>query len=334
MILITGGCGYIGAHCAIDLINKNYEILIIDNLSNSNLSNLEAIQKITNVKVNFFEGDVRDINFLNKIFNENKIESVIHLAGLKSVSESFSDPIKYYSNNLEGTITLLEKIQKNKIKNLIFSSSATVYGNKHPIPWRENVELEVPLSPYAQTKYFVEKILENCVKKYDLNVGILRYFNPVGYHSSGIIGEKVSDQNNLLPSIVNYLIGNSAHLNVYGNDYETRDGTGVRDYIHINDLVSGHLSALEYIKSNKGYHIWNLGRGEGYSVLEIIDIFEEVSKRKIKYSFKPRRQGDLSSYWCDPQKAIDQLNWKAKKNVYEMVRDSMPYIENQSKKTN
>tara|TARA_Y100000591_G_scaffold324043_1_gene342843 strand:+ start:39 stop:1046 length:1008 start_codon:yes stop_codon:yes gene_type:complete len=333
MILVTGGLGYIGSHFIVQLLKEDTDLLIIDNLSNSKLDNLKFIENLTKKKINFIECDTRDKKNINKIFLNETIDTIIHFAGLKSISESFEKSSEYFSNNISGTSNLLDSALKNNVNNFIFSSSATVYGNKHPSPWKESQEIKLPESPYAISKIVSEKILENASRfQINFKVGVLRYFNPIGYHESGYIGENIATSKNLIPAIINYLLGNSKILNVYGNDYETHDGSCVRDYVHINDLVDGHLKALKYIKnSNKNFDIWNLGSGCGYSVFQIINIFEKLTNSKIKISMSPRRNGDLPYFWADISKAKKELNWAPVKHIEEMIADSLNHYNYLSK---
>ena len=334
MILVTGGCGYIGSHFVIKLLEKEKEVLVIDNFSNSSREIIKKMNQIKNISNIFIEGDIRDKNLLEKIFSENKIGTVAHFAGLKSIVESIERPIAYYSSNVFGSICLFDSMKKANINNLIFSSSATVYGNNYALPWNENLHLGIPKNPYAKSKLFVENILKD-ISKHDKNwgIGVLRYFNPIGSHNSGIIGENiVNEEGNLIPSIIRVLLGKSSHLNIYGDDYNTSDGTGVRDYIHVNDLTDGHIRALDYIKKNRGFNIWNLGSGKGYSVFEIIKTFEDIIGRKIPYKIKKRRKGDLSEYWADVTKANRELKWKAQSDLKKMVKDTLNYIDRHNSK--
>ena len=328
MILVTGGCGYIGSHQIVKLIENDFDVISIDNYSNSSPDIIEKINQITNSSNKFIDGDIRDIELLDKIFFENKISSVIHFAGLKSISESIEDPLKYYSSNVNGSLALFRAMKKAAINKIIFSSSATVYGDKHHLPWHEKLELDMPLSPYAQSKLIIEEILKSISSSSNKwRVGILRYFNPIGSHKSGIIGENTyQEAGNLIPSIIKVILKESPYLNVFGADYNTSDGTGVRDYLHIDDLLDGHLKALNFLESNEGFHIWNLGRGKGYSVLEVISAFEELLGDKVPYKIQDRRRGDLSKYWAEVLKAKEELNWKAKIDIKGMVKDTLRYV--------
>ncbi len=327
MILLTGGCGYLGSHCAVELLNNGYEIIIIDNFSNSDKNIHKHIEYIAKKKVKLIECDIRDRKKLDDIFFNNKIESVFHFAGLKSISDSFNKPKDYYSVNIIGTAVLLELMVKYCVSKIIFSSSATIYSDYSKLPWHEKIELKIPESPYAQSKVIIEKLLKNFSLNHNfLKVAILRYFNPVGAHHSGLIGENSTNSTNLFPEIIKYLNNEIPHINIYGNNFDTHDGYGVRDYIHVSDLINGHIEALNFIlKHNKTYNydVWNLGSGKGRSVLEIINAFEKKLNRKLKYVIKPRRKGDLGQYWADINKAKRELGWDPKKTLNEIVEDSL-----------
>ena len=326
MILVTGASGYIGSHFFTKLIENNNKCLGFDNFSRSNPDIIEKIKKLTGKKVNFLEGNLNNEKFLEKIFNNNKIKSVIHFAGFKSISESINNPLEYYNCNVVNTIKLLEKMEKHGVKNIIFSSSATVYNPKSKSPLNEDQHVYYPDNPYSQSKYIIEKILKELSRSRNFNVGILRYFNPIGCHSSGIIGENlVHEAGNLIPSIIKVINKSSPTLEIYGNDYLTKDGTGVRDYLHIDDLVEGHIKALAYIKKNRGYHLWNLGSGKGYSVLEIIHAFEKELNYHLPYIFKKRRKGDIDQYWADIGKAKDELNWDSNFKLDQIVKNVLNY---------
>ena len=328
MILVTGGCGYIGAHCVVSLIQNNYNVIVIDNFSNCSPNSSKSIQSILGKNVNIIKCDIRDKELLDKIFKKNCIESVFHFAGLKSISESFVSPLDYYSVNVMGTITLLEVMKKNNVNNLIFSSSATVYNKLDPLPWNEKLKIGLPDNPYAQTKYIVEKLLMNFYESNkSFNAGVLRYFNPIGSHKSGLIGDKIDGSTNLVPTISSYLLNKRSYLPVYGDDYDTFDGSGVRDYIHIDDLIDGHIKALEYIINHKGYHVWNLGSGKGYSVFEMIKMFEKLSNKSFNLKILNKREGDLSEYWADISKAKNELMWYPKNDINKMVSDTLLYLE-------
>ncbi len=325
MILVTGGSGYIGSHSILKLLKKNYEIISLDNYSNSSSKIYNNIQSLTKKKINFIKGDLRDSKILRKIFSNFKIEAVLHFAGLKSINESYQKPFDYFSNNLMGSVNLINEMCNANINKILFSSSATVYGNNHPLPWKEDLKLNLPSSPYAQTKILVEDFLSSkFLANNEWSIGILRYFNPVGSKISGSIQISSNKEfNNLIPSILKVLKNETEYLSIYGNDYDTHDGTGVRDYIHIDDLVDGHISALKYIEKDKGFNIWNLGRGSGYSVLEIVREFEYIIGKKIPYRFMPRRKGDISEYWADVTKSKKDLDWHSKKSLRNMVSDSL-----------
>lgn len=330
MILVTGGCGYLGSHFIVKLIEEGIDVISLDNFSNSSHEVIDRIKTITDSSLKFIEGDIRDSTILEKIFSKNNISSVVHFAGLKSIAESFERPLDYYSSNVNGSISLFKAMNKAGINKIIFSSSATVYGNLYPLPWHEELHLQMPPSPYAQTKLIIEEILKSLSSsEINLSVGILRYFNPIGSHKSGLIGENISNENgNLIPSIIRVLSGKSSYLSIFGNDYDTPDGTGVRDYLHINDLLDGHIKALNYIESNKGYNIWNLGTGRGCSVLEVLKEFEKLIGKEIPYKFKSRRKGDISKYWAEVSKAKKELQWTATNGIQEMIKDSLNYISN------
>lgn len=329
-VLVTGGTGYIGSHTALELINNNNDIIIIDNLSNSSIKVIDRLNDLSNTKINFIKGDIRDIKLLKSIFNNNNIKSVIHFAGLKSVKESVHDPISYYDNNVGGTLSLLEVMDINKVNNLVFSSSATVYGIPKTIPITENVPIGNTKNPYGTSKYFVEKILNDIYlanKKWSMV--ILRYFNPIGAHSSGKIGDNPNGiPNNLLPYICQVAIGKLKALSIFGNDYNTKDGTGVRDYIHVVDLSISHVKALKKHFNDSGLHIYNIGTGKGYSVLDIIKSFEKVSNTKIPFNFVPRRDGDIDSCYSNCDKANKILNWQAKKDLNDMLLDAWNWQKN------
>ena len=327
-ILVTGGAGYIGSHTVVELLEEGEEIVIVDNFSNSKPEALEAIKKITNKNFKFYEVDILDEINLEKVFEENEIESVIHFAGLKAVGESVEKPLEYYHNNITGTLVLLKLMKKFNCKKIVFSSSATVYGSPKSLPIKE----EFPLSttnPYGATKLMIEQILQDLyVSDNDFAISILRYFNPIGAHSSGLIGEDPNDiPNNLMPYIVGVAAGELEILSVFGNDYPTKDGTGVRDYIHVVDLAKGHLKALDKIRKNNGVHIYNLGTGKGYSVLEIVNTFEKVNNLKINYRIAPRRSGDIAACYADPSKAKEEINWQAEKGIEEMCRDAWNFAK-------
>jgi UDP-glucose 4-epimerase len=330
-VLVTGGTGYIGSHTVVELQNAGYEAVIIDNLSNSNPEVLNRIEKITGKRPKFYEADIRDTAALKKIFEENPdIESCIHFAGLKAVGESVSKPMEYYNNNIYGTLCLVEAMRDAGVKNIVFSSSATVYGDPAFIPITEECPKGVCTNPYGWTKSMLEQILSDItVADKEWNVILLRYFNPIGAHKSGTMGENPSGiPNNLMPYITQVAVGKRDHLNVFGNDYDTHDGTGVRDYIHVVDLALGHVKALDKIKENCGLKIYNLGTGHGYSVLDIVKAFEKASGVKIPYEITARRPGDIATCYADASKAKKELGWEAKYEILEMCEDSWRWQKN------
>ncbi len=333
MILITGANGYIGSHFLIEVINRGLEYIAIDNFSRSNPDTLTQVEKITNNRINFVEGDIANEKITNKLFSDFKIDSVVHFAGFKSLVESIENPLNYYINNLSKTITLIQQMEKHNIHNIIFSSSATVYGGELKSPIHEDNKLGFPFSSYAQSKLFIEQVLKKMTQvKSQWNVGVLRYFNPIGCHHSGLIGENNNEKaSNLIPAIINVILKLQPYLEIYGKDFNTRDGTGVRDYLHVEDLVEGHVRALDYIKKNGGFNVWNLGSGKGYSVLEIINAFEKELKYQIPITYKPRRQGDVGEYWADVRKANKDLAWVAAKDMQLIVKDILRYSETLNK---
>ena len=322
-ILLTGGAGYIGSHTLVKLLNQNHEITVIDNLSNSKIESIKRVKTITGKELIFNKIDLCNIIELEKVFSSNQFEAVIHFAGLKAVGESVQKPLLYYYNNITGTINLCQMMIKNDIKNIVFSSSATVYGNPTSVPITEDFPIK-PANPYGNTKYIIETILKDIqIANPDWNVIILRYFNPVGAHESGLIGEDPNGiPNNLMPYISQVAVGRLPYLKVYGNDYPTKDGTGIRDYIHVVDLALGHLKALDKLSTKPGYCIYNLGTGQGYSVLDVITTFEKWSQRKIPYKIVGRRPGDIAECYADPSKANRELAWKAERNLDDMCRDT------------
>lgn len=323
MILITGGTGYIGSHTAVKLIEQGNDIVIFDNLYNSKLEVLDSIEKITGIRPKFYKADMLDKDALDKIFEENQIHCVIHFAGLKAVGESVEEPIKYFYNNITGTINLLMTMQKYNCKKIIFSSSATVYGTNQTMPLDETSPTGVT-NPYGRTKLIIEgmlKDLSNSDKEW--GIVLLRYFNPIGAHKSGLIGENPNGiPNNLMPYICKVASGELPVLNVFGNDYNTIDGTGVRDYIRVEDLAEGHVKSYDTIVSKKGLYVYNLGTGRGYSVLQVIDAFERINKIKINFKIAPRRAGDVAIVYADTRKAEEELGFKAQYNIEDMCRDS------------
>ncbi len=322
-ILLTGGLGYIGSHTAIELLGSGHEVVIIDNLSNSSSIVKNKIETISGKKIVFYKADVRNEKALSKIFAKNKIDAVIHFAGLKAVGESVKIPLDYYNNNIDSTITLVKVMQKYGCKNLIFSSSATVYGKAETMPIYENFPISAT-NPYGRTKLFIEQILSDVfVSDPTFNIVILRYFNPIGAHASGLIGEDPNGiPNNLMPYIVRVSLGKLDHLSVFGNDYDTKDGTGVRDYIHVVDLAKGHVAAISKLGGKGGYYVYNLGTGKGYSVLEIVNAFNKICGGKVKYEITARRPGDIDVCYASAKKAEKELGWKATKTLKEMCEDS------------
>lgn len=323
-ILLTGGTGYIGSHTAVELLNSGYDVVIIDNLYNSKKTVLDRIAAITGKKPSFYEGDVLNTELLIKIFKNEKIDAVIHFAGLKAVGESVAKPIFYYENNIGSTISLCKAMIETGVKNLVFSSSATVYGDPASVPINEDFPTGGTTNPYGTSKYMIERILMDWQKANpEQNVALLRYFNPVGAHQSGLIGEDPNGiPNNLMPYITQVAIGKRTELSVFGNDYATKDGTGVRDYIHVVDLAKGHVKAIEKLQAKVGIGIWNLGTGHGYSVLEVVKAFEKACGKEIKYKIAPRRAGDIAKCYADPAKANKELGWKAEYGIEEMCSDS------------
>ena len=329
-VLVTGGAGYIGSHTVVELLNKGRKVIIIDDFSNSKESVLDAIKEITKKTFKFYEGSYLDRELLEKIFKENEIDSVINFAGFKAVGESVQKPLEYYHNNVFGAINLLEVMKKYNVKNFIFSSSATVYGDPEKVPLDENCKIGGTTNPYGTSKLFIEQILQDLYKSDNSwNIVILRYFNPVGAHESGLIGEEPQGiPNNLMPYIVRVAAGILKELSIFGNDYNTKDGTGVRDYIHVVDLAKGHLAALDKLEKEKqGIFIYNLGTGNGYSVLEMVKAFEKATGKKVPYRIAERRAGDIAECYSNVEKAEKELNWKAEKGIEEMCRDSWKYIE-------
>ncbi len=325
-ILVTGGLGFIGSHTTVELIENGYDVIIIDNLSNSQKDVLNRLEKITGKKIKFYQDDVCDKLALEKIFKENKIDGVIHFAGFKAVGESVLKPLKYYRNNLDSTITLLEVMEEYSCYNIVFSSSATVYGNPKSLPIKEDFPLSTT-NPYGTTKLFIEHILEDLYVSNDKwNITILRYFNPIGAHKSGLIGENPNDiPNNLMPYIVKVATGELPKLRIFGNDYNTKDGTGVRDYIHVVDLAHGHVLALKNKES--GVKIYNLGTGIGTSVLELVNTFEEVNHLKINKEIVERRPGDIDACFASCDKALKEIGFKATHDIHEMCLDAYNFVK-------
>lgn len=324
MILVTGGAGYIGSHTICELQQTQHEVIVLDNFSNSTPVVFDKIKKITGKETHYIQADIRDENALNAIFEKYCIDSVIHFAGLKSVNESMSKPTEYFDVNVSGSIQLLKAMQKANVRKLIFSSSASVYGESDYFELNEDMPLGKPLSHYSLTKIMIEQALEALVESHpELQIGILRYFNPIGAHPSGFIGENPQQiPNNLVPYITQVAVGQLPFLNVYGHDYPTPDGTGIRDYIHVKDLALGHVAALEFLEHHKGKYTWNLGTGKGYSVLDVIHTFQEINQIKLPYQFKPRREGDIIACWANADKAQNELGWKAVFNLADMLKDA------------
>ena len=323
-ILVTGGCGYIGSHTCVELLNNGYEVIVVDNLVNSKRDVVDKIKNITGKNIVFYEGNVQDEQFLKSIFNQNKIDLVIHFAGLKAVGESVRMPLEYYQNNLDSTLVLLKVMKNFNVKKIIFSSSATVYGSNNNIPFKEEYEIGGTTNPYGTTKLFIEHILQDLsIADPDFSIVILRYFNPIGAHKSGLIGDNPNGiPNNLMPYIAKVAIGELPYLNVFGNDYPTHDGTGVRDYIQVVDLAIGHVKAISKVLNSNGVHIYNLGTGIGYSVIDVVNAFEKENNIKIPYVIQPRREGDIAKCYADCSKAFKELGFKAKYDIKDMVRDS------------
>lgn len=323
-ILVTGGAGYIGSHTVLQLLEAGQDVIVLDNLCNSSQESLLRVAELTGKQARFIEGDIRDAQKLATIFAENKVDAVIHFAGLKAVGESVEMPLNYYNNNVYGTLILCEAMQKAGVKNIVFSSSATVYGDPVSLPLREDMPTGHPTNPYGMSKLMVEHVLQDLFKSDpSWNIAILRYFNPAGAHPSGRIGENPNGiPNNLMPFITQVATGKREFLSVFGNDYNTHDGTGVRDYIHVEDLAAGHLKALEKLSQNVGIVTYNLGTGQGYSVLDMVKEFEKQSGKAIPYKIVPRRGGDVAACYADPQTAYEALNWKAERGLAEMCKDS------------
>ena len=329
-ILVTGGAGFIGSHTCVELINAGRDIVVMDNLSNSSEKSLERVTQITGKKVPFYKVDLLVVEGMNEIFEKEKIDAVIHFAGLKAVGESVKKPWEYYNNNITGTLNLVKVMREHGVKNIIFSSSATVYGNPAFVPITEECPKGVCTNPYGWTKSMLEQILSD-IQKADpeWNVILLRYFNPIGAHKSGLIGENPNGiPNNLMPYITQVAVGKLPRLGVFGDDYKTHDGTGVRDYIHVVDLAIGHVKALDKIEKNCGLFVCNLGTGQGYSVLDVVKAFEKASGITIPYDIKPRRAGDIDECYADPSLAERELGWKAQRGIEEMCEDSWRWQKN------
>ena len=327
-VLVTGGAGFIGSHTCVELLGAGEEVVIIDNFSNSKPQVLDKTREITGKDFKFYQVDLLDEQGVKRVFDENPdIDSVIHFAALKAVGESVQKPLEYYHNNLTGTLVLCKQMRDHNVKKIVFSSSATVYGSPASLPIRENFPLSTT-NPYGSTKLMIEMILKDlCVPDKDWSVALLRYFNPIGAHPSGLIGEEPDGiPNNLLPYVARVACGELECLSVFGDDYDTPDGTGVRDYIHVVDLAKGHLCAINWVRNNKGADAFNLGTGQGYSVLQIVHAFEKYSGRKVNYKIAPRRPGDIAACYADPSKAKEVLGWEAHLGIEEMCRDSWNYI--------
>ena len=332
-VLVTGGAGYIGSHTCVELLESGYEVIVIDNLCNSNPESLVRVQELTGKTLKFYEGDVRDEALLKKIFAENEIGCVIHFAGLKAVGESVAMPWEYYDNNLNSTLILTKVMKEVGMKNIIFSSSATVYTATNEMPLRETSLTGQCTNPYGWTKYMTEQILSGMANADDQwSICLLRYFNPIGAHISGRIGEDPRGiPNNLMPYITQVAVGRREYLSVFGNDYDTHDGTGVRDYIHVVDLAKGHVAAVKFVVEHKGCEVFNLGTGTGYSVLDMVHTFREVNQVELPYKIADRRPGDIATCYADPAKSAEVLGWKAEKNLADMCRDSWRWQKNNPK---
>ena len=323
-VLVTGGAGYIGSHTCVELLQQDMGVVVVDNLVNSSPKAIERVEQITGKHVDFYVKDVRDREAMNAIFDKHQIDCVIHFAGLKAVGESVAMPLEYYDNNLFSTVTLCEVMRDHGVKNIVFSSSATVYSGDNEMPLREASRTGMCTNPYGWTKYMSEQILRDTAKSdNDWAIVLLRYFNPIGAHSSGLIGEDPRGiPNNLMPFISQVAIGRREYLNVFGDDYDTHDGTGVRDYIHVVDLARGHVAAINYMQQHKGESVFNLGTGNGYSVLDMVHAFEKVTGKKVPYKIAPRRPGDLATVYASPDKSAELLGWKAEYDLEDMCRDT------------
>lgn len=327
-VLVTGGCGYIGSHTCVELLNNNYEVIIIDNLYNSKKEVLDKIKIITNKDVNFYEGDICDKALLDKVFTENKIYAVIHFAAYKIVGESVKEPIMYYRNNIDSTLCICETMKKYNVKNIVFSSSAAIYGDSDILPVNENCPINHAITPYGETKIINERILRDLyISDSSYNIAILRYFNPIGAHKSGLIGDNPEGiPTNLMPYIVKVATGELKKLNIYGNDYDTTDGTGIRDYIHVVDLANAHIKAIEWTFENKGIDYFNIGTGKGCSVLELVEAFKKYNNVDVPYEISPRREGDIVVSYADASHANKVLNWSSVYGIEDMVKDSYNYV--------
>ncbi|MCP1673970.1 UDP-glucose 4-epimerase [Natronocella acetinitrilica] len=323
-ILVTGGAGYIGTHAVVELQNAGHAVTVLDNLSNSSEEALARVRRISGTSPAFVKGDIRDRDLLDRLFADTAFDAVMHFAGLKAVGESMRQPLRYIDNNVGGTITLCQAMDAAGVRRIVFSSSATVYGDPETVPIAETAPIGEPTNPYGRSKLMVEQVLRDLSRADERwSVALLRYFNPVGAHESGLIGEDPLDTpNNLMPYVAQVAVGRLQKLSVFGDDYPTDDGTGVRDYIHVVDLVLGHLRALEIIAEKPGVHIWNLGTGQGYSVLQMIRAFEAASGRRIPYEIAPRRDGDIAACYADPTRAAQQLGWTARHDLARMMQDT------------
>ena len=332
-VLVTGGMGYIGSHTCIQMIEVGIEPMILDNLGNSKVAVLDRIEELTQVRPVFYQGDIRDEAFLDNIFSEHSISSVIHFAGLKAVGESVAKPLEYYDNNVNGSLVLARSMRKANVKSIVFSSSATVYGDPAIVPITENSPTGATTNPYGRSKYMVEECFSDLFDaENDWSITLLRYFNPVGAHPSGTMGEDPQGiPNNLMPFIAQVAVGRRESLSVFGNDYPTPDGTGVRDYIHVMDLADGHIAALKTVGEKSGLHIYNLGTGKGSSVLEMVEAFAQASGKPVPYTLCPRRAGDIAECWASTEKAEKELGWKATRNVMEMSADTWRWQSNNPK---
>lgn len=329
-ILVTGGAGYIGSHTVLQLLETDHHVIVLDNLCNSSEESLRRVEELTGKSVTFIRGDICDAEQMNALFSQHQIDSVIHFAGLKAVGESVEKPLMYYQNNVYGTLVLCDAMKQHKVKNLVFSSSATVYGDPTSLPLHENMPTGQPTNPYGQSKLMVELILRDLNKSdASWNIALLRYFNPAGAHPSGRIGEDPNGiPNNLMPFITQVATGKREQLSVFGGDYDTPDGTGVRDYIHVEDLANGHLKALDKLADNPGLVTYNLGTGQGYSVLDMIKEFEKQSGQSVPYQIVARREGDVAACYADPKVAATELGWEAQKGLPEMCRDAWNWQSN------
>lgn len=323
-LLVTGGAGYIGSHTTLALLEAGYQVVVLDNLCNSSAESLRRVASISGKTPTFIEGDIRNRALLDDLFASHPISAVLHFAGLKAVGESVAKPLAYYETNVAGSVTLCQAMALAGVYKLVFSSSATVYGEPTQMPIREDFPTGIPTNPYGRSKLMVEEVLKDLAKSEPRwSIALLRYFNPVGAHESGLIGEAPNGiPNNLLPYISQVAIGKLKQLSVFGNDYPTIDGTGVRDYIHVQDLANGHLKALQAIAPRSGVHTWNLGTGQGYSVLQMVEAFQQASGQAVPYQLVPRRPGDIAECWADPAKAAEELGWRAERGIHDMMSDT------------